>query len=57
MSMADERDRLLERYQHFRALSRSLHSELLHQVAKSTLMACADKLGFLVRGTLVFDDE
>jgi hypothetical protein len=57
MNIAEERDKLLERYRQIRGLSQSLHSKLLDQVSRETLISCGKKLGFLVKGSLVFDSE
>jgi len=52
-----ERAALLERYRQLRATMRELHSQLLDTLPKDTLTRCGKKLGLMVDGTLVFENE
>jgi len=52
-----ERTTMLKRYRQLRAIMRDLHSELLGSLSKNTITMCGKKLGFMVDGTLVFENE
>jgi hypothetical protein len=57
MNLTAERAVLLRRYRRVRATMRDLHSELLDSLPRDTFTECAEKLGFMVDGTLVFESE
>ncbi len=52
-----EKAALLERYRLLRAIMRDLHRELVKTLSKDEVCRGGQKLGFMVDGTLAFEDE
>lgn len=53
---AAECARLVAEYRRTRAITTKLANQLVREIPKNTLQACAKRLGLMVRGTLVFDN-